>query len=153
MTTIVCNREYMASDSQITDGQIKTAATTKLFRGPDDSVLGFSGDYNFAIAMIDFICGRTDSFPDEEDNDIGATVLCLRRDGIWSYERSPRPLPIAEAFAAIGSGAAIALGALYMKATPIEAVRAACAHDIYSGGEIKVMRLDGAKQKRRAAKA
>jgi ATP-dependent protease HslVU (ClpYQ) peptidase subunit len=45
-------------------------------------------------------------------------------------------------FVAIGSGAAVALGAMAYGATAREAVRIAIEFDVYSGGEIQEVRLD-----------
>jgi hypothetical protein len=136
----------MAADSQCTRGTTPSP-TTKLFRGPDGSVLGIAGDFNQALALIDFVCGRSESPPDFSGADV--TVLQLRRDGIWTYDNSARPIRVDLPFFAVGSGGDIALGAMHMGAAPEQAVKAAIRFDVFSGGRIQTMTLESDASKRR----
>lgn len=145
MTTLVCSRELMASDSQCTRGTTPSF-TTKLFRGPDGSVLGISGNFNQALALVDFLCGRSESPPDFSEE---VSVLQLRRDGIWIYDGSTRPVRVDLPFFACGSGSDIALGAMHMGAAPEQAVKAAIRFDVYTGGKVQTMTLETGVVKRK----
>ena len=54
---------------------------------------------------------------------------------------------IEDKYWAHGSGGNVALGALYMGATPQEAVKAATYHDTYTGRGIQVFTSEAAKQR------
>jgi len=136
----------MVSDSQATRGSTPSTVT-KLFRGPDGSVCGLCGDFGPGMALIDFICGRSEVVPDFMGAD--TTVIQLRRDGIWTYDNSVRPFRIAEPFFAIGSGGDIALGAMFTGAPPDLAVKGAIRFDVYTGGRLQIMALESEKPKRK----
>jgi ATP-dependent protease HslVU (ClpYQ) peptidase subunit len=68
-------------------------------------------------------------------------AVFLSAGKIVVFEQSHYGYEVTDPFVAIGSGAAAALGALYVGATPVEAVRAAAKVDPYTGGRIVVKRL------------
>lgn len=148
MTIIVCDRNVMAADTLMaTDGIIDIRP--KLFRGPDDSILGIAGTLVHALAIVDFICGRIDAAPDDISE---GHVLQLRRDGIWYYEGTCRAFRLEAPFYATGHGAPIALGAMHMGASPEEAAKIAVKVDMYCGGKIQTMALADEGTKRRVRK-
>lgn len=150
MTTVVCNREYMASDSQISRSNLTVGGIAKLFRGPDGSVLGLCGTWVVGAGLIDWLCGRADAPPSLIDDEDDWNVLWLRRDGLWLIEdRSFRLVPAGADAYAIGSGAQLALGAMAMGATPQQAVKVAAQFDMYTGGRIKTMALETGRKKKK----
>ena len=139
VTTIVCNKSTMSADSQITAGDHKTAAT-KLFRRNGD-IIGVAGDFAAALLFVEWWCGVvSEEYPDPPDmKDVEALVLS--HTGIYLFCGSAVPIKITHPFAAIGSGAAAALGAMHMGATPQQAIKVASRVDPYTGGRIKSMKL------------
>lgn len=139
MTTVACNRKYMAAESMGASGNLKLTGDRKLFRGPEGSVLGVAGVYTKALALAKWICGGLDNPPDDLDE---AWVLQLRHDGIWMYEQTAVPFEIHNPFIAMGSGGDFAIGAMAAGADPFDAVKVATKYDVFSGGKIITMALE-----------
>lgn len=138
MTTIVCTREAMAADSQVTSPAAKYR-TSKLRRLPDGSILGLAGVTSCAEAMAAWLADELPQPPADWAED--TVLLRLTPDRrILLYDSSTIPFEIEDDFAAIGTGAAAALGAMHMGADLRTAIRIAAKIDPYTGGRIQVLR-------------
>lgn len=158
MTTLVYRNGILAVDTRSTRGETMTPGhTTKIFRMPDGSVCGCSGDYceatKFINWMRDLMTAVMDQRPADEINEIAegepplqeSGVVHMRVDGeVMIYERGGSYIMEAE-FEAWGSGAEAAYGALYMGASAKTAVEIACKVDVYSGGDVRTMMVEKAK--------
>jgi hypothetical protein len=70
----------------------------------------------------------------------GISCLCIKPDGIWRFSgKTPCLTKVEAPFAAIGTGAHIALGAMFMGASAEQAVYAAIALDTGCGGPVDVL--------------
>jgi ATP-dependent protease HslVU (ClpYQ) peptidase subunit len=112
-------------------------------RGP--VLAGASGNYVFALKFLDWF---RDGLPllaprmAKDANNYATGVLFLPDDRILSFNDDGWTA-VGTRFYAIGSGCEYAYGAMAMGATAEEAVRAAMRFDIYTGGEIQVMKSGG----------
>ena len=137
MTTIVCNREGMAADKRITG--VPMFRTTKLFK-VNGAVLGIAGNAEQARRFIEW--RRTPESKPSFVDSCSIEVLELSADGQLTWWGSEMVgVPIEDAFYAIGSGAAVALGALSMGATLKQAIGIAAKWDSATGSEIQTMVL------------
>lgn len=148
MTTIVCNKEEMACDLQLTyAGQIKSKTPTKVWEipghelhYPEDFLLGICGSADMMIEVVDYF-ERPELFKGPPKLR-GATGLVLTRSGkIFQFDTAGKWFAIATKFAAIGSGSPSAYGALHSGATPKEAVMAASKVDPFTGMGCKVFKF------------
>lgn len=135
MTTIACNRDEMAGDTLLHADTVSHA--TKVFRHKGACV-GVSGEY---VSCIEFVrwwkSGAEGEPPDMQEVD----ALVLTKDGrILCYNHHHAFFKVDDKFTAIGSGAAAALGAMHMGATPKEAIKVASKVDSYTGGKVTIRR-------------
>jgi hypothetical protein len=127
MTTVACNRESMAADSFCSDGN-RVAKVVRLPR----ALLGYCGDLYFANRILDwFRAGERGPFPEAPSDELAieTNLLRLSRSGIHLVSGRGVVVEVTGAYAAIGSGADVALGAMFQGATPSQALAAAIYHD------------------------
>ncbi len=146
MTTIVANREGMASDSLMSDDKQATSASVPKFWRIKGWLIGGAGDYAAIIEIINEL--KSNKLPpDKTLRDIeikikDADLLLLSPKGkLFLSEDGSSPLPISDGFAAIGSGAQGALVAMRLGTTPADAVRAVKKVDPATGGRILTRKL------------
>lgn len=134
MTTIVTDGRSMAADSLSTCGDIVMGTgIQKLHRLTDGSVVGIAGQTRDALRAIAALTNG-------EEFDGEYTLLRLFADGaVLRYEGCTYGLN-AEIPAAIGSGFELAIGAILAGASPKLAVEIAASRDIYTGGNVSVLR-------------
>lgn len=145
MTTIAVDRTAMAGDLQCTNSRTGTKwkCKTKIYKFdahpsiyPEPFIVGFSGSTADMIGVSEFF-----SNPDRWKR--GPTTknimgLVLVPDGtIYLFEDYTSWILVDQPYAAIGTGAEYALGAMVQGATPKQAVRASMKHDIYTGMGVK----------------
>ena len=138
MTTVCCNHELMACDSYLTDGNT-IQSVRKIFKRKGH-VVGIAGDYAACMEFVKWwLKGKfEDECPCEMDE---VEVLILTNKGkILHYSSCVEPFELVDGFAAIGSGATAAMGALHVGATPEQAVLAASKVDVNTGGKISIRR-------------
>lgn len=146
ITTIVCNKEEMACDLQMTlNMTTKSKAKTKIFKinahemhFPENFIIGFCGLASEIIDVVDFYeCPEVYEKMPRTKNLSG---LVLTESGkIYQFDTPSKWLLVDDKYAAAGSGANVALGALHMGATPKEAVLAASKVDPFTGMGTKVL--------------
>lgn len=139
MTTIVCNRTSMAADKRVSGGPM--FKSTKIHR-VNGSLIGFSGAVEQALRFVEW--RRTPEQKPQFVESPNFEALELTPDGqlIW-WGPEMVGIPIEEEFYAIGSGSALALGAMAMGANPKQAIQVAAKWDVATGSEIQVMALKG----------
>lgn len=137
MTTVVCNRASMAADKRISGGPI--FSSTKIFR-VNGSLIGVAGHLEQALRFVEW--RRTPEQKPAFNEPVNFEALELRPDGAlvwWGPEMVG--VAIEDDYYAIGSGSAIALGAMAMGASPKQAIKAASRWDVSTGSEVQTMAL------------
>jgi hypothetical protein len=142
MTTIACTSEAMAGDGRVSsngpDRLIHFDDAVKVQR-VGDLIVGTCGSrYDFE-KFCNWIATKTSDRPELSPQ---FEALVLHKAGkILCYNRLCDALSHT-APAAIGSGAAIAYGAMFMGANARDAVRAASRYDLGTGGLITSIAID-----------
>lgn len=135
MTTVVANKNSMASDSLCSHGGLKSAAT-KIIKVNGD-LIGVAGDLSDLYKFIKWYKNKKLKMVP-----INSDILVLTKKGdLYTYE-DDIGICVQEEFYAIGTGSYAAMAAMYMGATPEEAVEVACKVDIFSGGEVKCLKKE-----------
>jgi hypothetical protein len=136
MTTICTDGETIAADMLVTGDGMTHGTFSKLARAKDGSIIGLAGTAFDLGSFVDWYNGdRADPWFAPEHTEI----LVMSPDGvIRNFNHVGRSF-ISTAPQAIGSGAAVAYGALAMGASPKQAVEVASKRDIYTGGGVESM--------------
>lgn len=139
MTTVAYRDGIIAGDSQVTSGDVDVGRAVKIER-KGSVVVGVAGCLAFCQGFLDWFRGgmkgdppimRKDDSRAEAIVVYGGHVLSRDNDG-WDRLRAP--------YYAIGSGRQFAMGAMAAGASAEGAVRCAIKHDVYSGGEVIILR-------------
>jgi hypothetical protein len=143
MTTIATDGKSMAGDGlRECESLVVATDTIKVLRLPDGRLFGAAGERGKIMQVRRWFIDGGDQPELKEGEFLG---LVVELDGtVNSYDSHLEPmrrmLPTA-----VGTGEALALGAMLAGAEPQRAVEIACERDIYSGGTITVLKLgDGA---------
>jgi ATP-dependent protease HslVU (ClpYQ) peptidase subunit len=138
MTTIATDGRSMAADGRVCAGAtIFGSNAKKIIRLADGRICGCAGNSRYQAPFVAWLANGGD-LPEMDDE---FEALVLMPDGtVVSYDHKGRSLP-EELPTASGSGREFALAAMDLGASPEEAVKAACARDTMSGGEITVLEL------------
>jgi hypothetical protein len=99
------------------------------------------GDWVDALKFLEWFNEGADlnATPDYEENTFDA--LELNHSGLYAWDRGLRRVPVLNPYYAIGSGAQAALGALFMGATPVQAIEAASQIDLFTSGPVQQLNL------------
>lgn len=102
-----------------------------------DFIVGFAGTASDIITVTTFFLAP-EMFLKRPPRvkDLSGLVLTAKGD-LFLFDDYTKWLAIKEPFAAIGSGAQVALGAMHAGASPKEAVKVAMKHDAFTGMGIK----------------
>jgi hypothetical protein len=137
--TIIAIRDgIMAVDSMAFQGSYRCGTTKKWRAVPDELGGGFiagAGDLGSITDAIDRFIGGG---PMGDITD-GSNVAWMKADGTVVSFDCHGACHIAADFHAEGAGMCVALGAMHMGATAEQAARAACALNVYCGGEIQIL--------------
>lgn len=145
MTTIVANKEMMASDSQATASSTKTSV--QKFWRIRGWLIGAAGTYSDIVDVIDELKQQRTKSPLEvfKTTKFGkvdcAFVLLSPSGHLYECEDAGTPWKVTEGFCAIGSGSQGAMVAMYLGCTPTEAVRAVRKVDPATGGRVITRKL------------
>ena len=93
------------------------------------------GEVGASLVGVDWY-GSGDEVPDYMYADTQFDLLILTPHGLFSMDQYFRPTRVREEYFATGSGAKAALGAMYMGATAVEAIKAAIDCDPGTGGAV-----------------
>ena len=147
MTTIAYRNGIMAADSQESDEEYLLKTQCQKLWVRNKCLIGIAKDSYAGLMFIEWITGTltTDAFENRilaTDDDFEALIVNSTGE-IYTYNRylvacfHDKP-----EFFAIGSGSKCALIAMEAGMSAEEAVKIACKYDLYSGGDIKTIRLD-----------
>lgn len=137
MTTIAVRDGVMAADTQSTGSFHQRVK--KIAKLPDGSLVGTAGNTDECQRAIEWLCSDGSV---KQPKIPGAHLIFLRPNGsIWLGEGTFEPYRVMGKFSAIGSGGAIAIGAMEAGATAAEAVRIAAKHDGNTSGPFNTLKL------------
>lgn len=144
MTVIVWDGKTLAADKRAVSAGYGGGTVTKIHRW-EGGLMGFSGDYDLGIAMLDWLrAGASPSqYPQRQRTEDYTAVIVVRRDGtVVRYEREPVPMPFQNVPQAMGSGRDYALAAIHLGCDARRAVEVACALDVGCGNGIDTLTLE-----------
>jgi len=144
MTVIATDGRTIAADSLGTYGSERAPHPVEKLIRKAGRIFAVSG-VGIPHVLVDwFLSGADPEKVPKLGPDVSWGLLVIESDGRMSYLSSIMPYaqPAAPPFV-LGSGGAVALGAMHAGATPAEAVAIACKVDVYCGGDIVVMHIDG----------
>lgn len=146
MTVIAWDGSILAADRQSTNNGCKRQVTK--IKKIGDSLYGISGSFDRGVTVLNWVEAGKDpeEWPEFQQKDEDYCFLLEIAPGgiIYRYEREPYPIHIEEIQYAQGCGRDYALGAMYMGANAVEAVKAACEFDANCGLGIDILALDDA---------
>lgn len=137
MTTIAYRDGVLAADTLHSNNGIRVGYRPKIAVLPDGGWLATKGCSGYGHALLKWLEGGRQG---EQPKGEGGGFLVHLDGTLEGFEGEVCEVFSGAPFYAFGSGAEIALGALQMGATAEQAIAAAIALDVYSGGEITVMR-------------
>lgn len=104
-------------------------------------LVGFAGSIAYGLAIVEWLKDGADDeqYPKEKD---GTVIIVDSHGRISALEAESKTVcRIRDKFVAIGSGSAVALGAMAAGATAYEAVKIASRFDAYTRGPIKAYQI------------
>lgn len=136
MTTIATDGESMAADRLVTGDGMVHCDTRKIALAANGDIIGLAGSaFDLDAFVAWYNSDRTGELRVWEKSE----ALVLQTDGrVFCYNDEGRCFEH-KVPAAIGSGAALAYGAMAADCTPAQAVLIASERDIYSGGGVDVL--------------
>lgn len=158
MTTAAYRDGILAADSQATTEDGVKTRYEKLVRlrsvvAPvkGEVLLACAGDVYPALLFRDWL--ESGSGPNLHDLGVDRLedfeALIVHKSGLYTANRLCRIDRVLETFWAIGSGRAVALGAMERGATARQAVQAAARWDSYTSGPVRTLELSGNSPKRK----
>lgn len=149
MTTWAYRDGILAADTQTTSGNIRAGTVAKIRRaGP--FLIAISGALSLCEAWASWVCSGMDPEREPErvfghgsgnESERAYGTIFLGGEAYVFFEPSGSHICYAP-FTADGSGRELAIGAMEMGATAVEAVQVAAKHDIATGGPIQVYSMD-----------
>lgn len=146
MTTIAFDGKTMACDTRVVCGSNCYNTDTKIYEN-DFAVIGVAGDAGVGTMLIDchdVLQAR------HYDFDFEALVFVKDTEKLYkvAFYKSwdcalSSVIPVADSFAAVGSGAPYALAAMYLCTTATRSVTVASQFDTNTGGKIITKQLLG----------
>ena len=146
MTTIAYKDGVLAGDSLSTVNGRRSGPMEKTFAyrllGGGACLIGLCGEPQHFQKVLRDIIKREEDPLREEIWPIGEYMALIalkhedrpeRQADVYLFEGAGEPFPVSGPFHAIGSGSEIAIGAMAVGASALQAVHAAIALDIYSG--------------------
>lgn len=139
MTTIAYRDGVLASDSLVSSGNTRAGEVRKIARH-GNLMGGISGPLDAAEKFLRWIeSGCEGDCPQLGD---GSDAILIRGRKTFYVGPSGTVVPFRAPFAATGSGENLAIGAMAMGASAIEAVKVAIRFDEGSGGRIASLTLE-----------
>lgn len=156
MTTIAWDGETLCADRMSCSGNTKrevqkawrvksatTSAVENQFGFRKIVLFAWSGEYQDALAVRDFINGDRHELPKIEDHESCGLIITEDKQAL-RLEWRLLPSPIKERFYALGSGRDFAIGAMYYGLTAEQGVRVALDYDVYTGLGVDILPFEGA---------
>ena len=136
MTTIAWKDGILAADKRSTDGNVAHTCT-KMYR-KKGYVIAFSGYVQEGLKFIEW-WDKKKGKPPNKDTDV--LVMCIETGACVHWEaKSKIGIPVEDECTAIGTGAAIAIGAMEAGATAEQAIQIASKRDPNSGNGVQTIR-------------
>ena len=143
MTTIAYREGMIASDSQVTSGNVFDCTSEKIARNERGDIAGASGCLVFSQAFLDwFQGGEKGELPKCPDEAEAFIVRNAAPERVECFDNRGQCV-VSAPYYAVGSGKRVALGAMAFGADAIQAVNCAIKHDIYTGGTVDTLKLVG----------
>ncbi len=143
MTTVAYREGVLAADRAIMDDHVYyDDGVSKIARTPDGRLGGAVGSASFCFAFLEWVREGMSGTGPEAPDDCEALVVDL--DGAVSILDKGGWFNVETGYYACGSGAPIALGAMFMGAIAADSVRAAAAHDQGTGSVVEWLALPSA---------
>jgi hypothetical protein len=143
VTTIAYRSGIIAADSGLVGGGLRDCFTDKIVKRADGSVAGACGAAWWMSAFLN--CFLADGpLCDLPASDKSTGIVISPRSTFTIFETdggNVRSFPIRAKYYAIGSGCRLALGAMFAGAHPVDAVRAAIAHDDSTHGRVVSLKV------------
>jgi ATP-dependent protease HslVU (ClpYQ) peptidase subunit len=141
VTTIAYRDGVLAADSLVTEGNRRVGMVTKVF-AKNGVVAACAGCLAHMHAFRDwFLNGMSGDPPSLLNGDSESDAIIIYRGRVVTWSKLGWDMMRSD-FYAIGSGAGPALGAMAAGATAEQAVVAAITLDVWSGGDITVLRAE-----------
>jgi ATP-dependent protease HslVU (ClpYQ) peptidase subunit len=140
MTIIAYRDGVMAADTCITDSAGFVTCGIKLHK-KQGHIIGFCGDVSQALVFVDWFFNQKKNRKPDINAETGWEAMVLNKNGVTTWDRSLRPIPMDDSFYAIGSGAGLAIGAMERDATAEEAVVVACKRNPYCRLPVTILTL------------
>lgn len=139
MTCIALDRTHIAWDSQITMGDEKVSWAGEKVWIVDKAIYAFAGDFAYLDPVIEW--HRKGARPRlAPEGEWEMLFITSRGANLFAHDMK-YPTAVTAPFA-MGTGAAYARGAMLARASAYRAVKIACMCDVYSGGEVGVLKLE-----------
>lgn len=131
MTTIAYRDGVMAADTGCFNDGLYEGEVEKIWALSDVGILGCCGEYGAVLKVVEWLenGGEPGSKPRLSRDSEFTGLLVNRKNEVFHYQISLRPLRIDAGFHAIGSGRKIAVGALAAGASAEQAIKIACRYD------------------------
>ena len=139
MTVIAFRDGKLAADTAMYVGDTLRGYMQKIVRGPDGTLAGGCGAVSSCCRFLAWIqAGEPEAFEPEPEESFGALVV--RPGGAtFCVDSTGHLTPFdGHGYAASGSGADVALGAMHAGASAEDAVRASIEWNAYCGGTVQV---------------
>lgn len=139
MTTIAYRDGVLVADTKIARGDSVCGRVVKIAKRADGAVGGASGDATFMYAFLEWMRGERSERPAPDRE--GGSAVVITPDGRIEQVEFGGSFFVEAPYWALGSGRPEALGAMFVGADAETAVRAAMAHDAFTGGDLTILRL------------
>lgn len=153
MTIIACSSKerLMAADTGLidTDNMTIVGFCTKIFRTPNGTLVGSSGNVAEGSALIQWAMKGFKTKPKAEWFKDDTDLLCMNMKGEIAHYEGPTPERGMIEFAASGAGVSIATAMHGVGKTVEECVAAAIKFNPLCNGDVTVLRLDDYKPRAR----
>lgn len=139
MTTIAYRDGILAADSQVTNGSSRSAQTARKIRRIGKALIAGCGYIGELEAFVDWVAGGMEGKDPLRGGETSCMLIVKNQPPVMFGATGP--WPFTTDYMAMGSGEDFAFGAMHAGATAEQAVAAAIAHDVYSGGPIVTLKL------------
>ncbi|MBO6510136.1 MAG: hypothetical protein JJ979_16935 [Roseibium sp.] len=132
MTTIVYREGTLAADSGVFDRGVQCGTVRKIAKSPSGSMGGVAGCLGDSAAFLGWLKSGAEGEPPEFKDDESEGILVSPDGKVEWIGRGRKRFEIKADYYAIGSGFAVAMGALEAGAGATTAIRIACKLDVYT---------------------
>ena len=141
MTIIAFKDGILAADSAFVQEDMMFGTAEKIWRRGDGTLVGGHGDAGYCEQFRQWVMdGEEGDAPETPENQEGYSCgLIVRPNGKLEIHTPRGALPFSGAYYAMGSGSALAIGAMAFGATAEEATQVAIDHCCWCGGPITVL--------------